>query len=301
MLFQFTSFRVREFTDIAQFEAAAGRWLTFREAENSYLLVEIANLLSTRKSVRAFILEEREAIIGAGVLFDSGCLLMTWLPPDAVSALVDHLARSRWPISSVYAPAHSSWTFAEAWAARTNQSWEFDRSERIYQLARHTYPIPADGRLELATAADAHYLRGWTDAFIAEARFEKGDRTAAQLFDSLIATESLYVWKTTVPVSMAAGVARTPRGISISFVYTPPEFRRRGYAKAVVAALGAKLLASDRKYCFIFADTGDEQKHRLYQQVGARTLCEFMRCRLRSAAGVQTSPNGRLNFSAISA
>jgi predicted GNAT family acetyltransferase len=296
MMVQFTNFRVREYVDMVEFSAKLGRWLTFREAENSYLLVELSNLLAnptTHKNARAFVVQENEAFVAVGILFESGCMLMTWTPAEAMSAIIDHLVAGRWAISSVYAPGHVSWTFAQGWAERTNQRVEMDRAERIYQLARSSYPLPTDGRLEIASNADRSILQQWTEAFIKEAQFETGERTAAQLLQTLMDSRSLFVWKTTTAVSMAASVAPTPHGSAINFVYTPPEYRRRGYAKAVVAALAAHLLASNRKYCFIFADTDDHLKHKLYQQVGARTLCEFVRCKFHANA-----PVSAINFAA---
>ena len=305
MFVQFTNFRVREYSNMAEFSARVGRWLTVREAENSYLLVELANLLATpaNSRARAFVVQENDSFVAAGVLFESGCLLMTWTPPEAIGALIDHLITASWPITSVYAPGHVSWTFAEAWAARTQQEVELDRAERIYQLTRASFPLPADGRLELATAADVPYLLRWTEAFVREAQFETGERTSAQLLNMLIDARSLFVWKTTVPVSMAASVAPTPHGAAINFVYTPPEYRRRGYAKAVVAALGTHLLSSNRKYCFIFADTDDHLKHKLYQQIGARTLCEFVRCKFHAKIAHANVPPvvSRPNFSYVQA
>ncbi len=214
MFFQFSNFRVKEYGDIREFYSRVGRWLAAREGENSYLLSELATLLANPSKGKAwgFIVEDNDSCAGAGVLFGSGCLLMTWVAPDAMQAIVDQLARSGWPIKAVFAPGHISWGFAEAWAERTNQRFEFDRSERIYQLARATYPLPSEGRLEMAVPSDASYLVEWMERFVSEARFEMAGRTPGTLLKLLIESRSLFVWKMDVPVSMAAMVARRRAG-----------------------------------------------------------------------------------------
>jgi len=53
---------------------------------------------------------------------------------------------------------------------------------------------------------------------------------------------SLFVWDNDGPVSMAGWTGKTLNGVRVTFVYTPPEFRRHGYASACVAALTQRLL-----------------------------------------------------------
>jgi len=79
-------------------------------------------------------------------------------------------------------------------------------------------------------------------------------------------------------VSMAGWVCPTANGASISFVYTPPELRGRGYGKAVTAALAGQMLAGGLKFISIRADTDDAQTNAMYQGIGAQTVGEFMRC-----------------------
>lgn len=40
------------------------------------------------------------------------------------------------------------------------------------------------------------------------------------------------------------------------------------------------MLANGRRFCFILTEPTDGQTNMLYQQVGARTLCELMRCNI---------------------
>jgi predicted GNAT family acetyltransferase len=124
-------------------------------------------------------------------------------------------------------------------------------------------------------------VKEWVAEFVEDANFELGRRSLDDVVDALVAPRLLYLWKSPDPVSMAAWVAPTQHGASINFVYTPPEFRGQGYGKAVSAALGAQMLASGLKFCFILTDIGDQRSNAVYQSIGARTLCEFLRCTIR--------------------
>jgi predicted GNAT family acetyltransferase len=133
-------------------------------------------------------------------------------------------------------------------------------------------------------------VRQWVQGFMEEAEFETGGHNADDLTTALLTQRTLYLWKSPQPVSMAAWVSPTPNGASINFVYTPPEFRGQGYGKAISSALAGQMLASGLKYCFILTDVHDERTNALYQAIGARTLCEFLRCTITPRVVTDKAP-----------
>jgi ribosomal protein S18 acetylase RimI-like enzyme len=276
---QFDAPRVLSYSDPRTFTDRVKKFLSLREGENSYFLGLLPDLVTKGPVANQefFIVEEDNAIVAAGVVLPNRVMCMTWATHHVIDALVDHYVKNRLPVAQILAPGHVSGYFGRMFAQRTGGRAELGRGERVYQLARNFY-APSNGHLEVATPADLPLVREWIEEFIREASMEMHDRTVGGLIDSLIARRILYLWKNPNPVSMAAWVAPTPHGASINFVYTPPEFRGQGYAKAVSAALGAQMLASGLRYCFILTDINDVRTNSLYQSIGARTLCEFMRC-----------------------
>jgi predicted GNAT family acetyltransferase len=164
------------------------------------------------------------------------------------------------------------------YAQRTGQSARLGRAERVYQLARNYYALPSQGHLEVATPVDRPLVREWVEGFVQEAAYEMEGHTLDGIVEALIGPRLVYLWKSPRPVAMAAWIPSSRWGANINFVYTPPEFRGQGYGKAVSAALGAQMLASGLRYCFILTDVDDTRTNALYQSIGARTLCEFTRC-----------------------
>ena len=61
----------------------------------------------------------------------------------------------------------------------------------------------------------------------------------------------------------------------INRVYTPPEFRGRGYASNLVASLSRHLLDSGRKFCFLFTELANPTSNKIYQQIGYHPVSDF--------------------------
>ncbi len=285
---RFSNMRALEYPNPRAFDQRVGKWLVLREGENSYLLGELPKILAKAAAghpinERLFTVEDGDQLVSVGILLDGGCLCMSWATDEIVDVLVEHLAKVRCHVTSVFAPGHVSWHFAQKWALLTGQAFEFGRSERVYQVARVTYNLPESGRLAVASHADFPILSGWVKRFMDEAGFEGNHGHSDELLQAFIRERSLFVWHNPEPVSMAAWVAPTPNGGAINFVYTPPAFRRCGHGKAVVAALAQHQLSRGKKYCFILTDTLDEQTNHMYQAVGGRTLCELLRCSIQAA------------------
>jgi predicted GNAT family acetyltransferase len=70
---------------------------------------------------------------------------------------------------------------------------------------------------------------------------------------------------TTMP---AGGVVR------IGPVYTPPRYRKRGYAGALVAAASQRALDNGAAACSLYTDLANPTSNKIYQAVGYRPICD---------------------------
>lgn len=292
MLFQFNTMKLVEYTDPRAFDQRVGRWMVLREAENHFIIGMIPDIINTwgntQRRPRLFAVEDNGMICAAAVWLGNGTLLTTWATPEMLEVMVNGLVATGRPIVSVFGPGHVSSQCARAIAARTGQGFEIGRSERIFQLARLTYSPPESGRLEVATIADQGFLLDWMEGFIREAEYESSN--PADIVKALVESRRLYLWKDPEPKAMAAWVCPTPHGGCINFVYTPEEQRRKGYGTAVVAGLARHLFANGTRFCFILTDPGDHRTNYIYQKIGARTLCELLRCTLIPARAATPVP-----------
>jgi hypothetical protein len=92
----------------------------------------------------------------------------------------------------------------------------------------------------------------------------------------------LHLWHDDQPVSMAWPARPTVHGITVTGVYTPPQYRRRGYATSCVASLSRLLLAEGYQYCTLYTDLSNPTSNSIYQKVGYRPI--------RASAMVQFTP-----------
>jgi predicted GNAT family acetyltransferase len=127
--------------------------------------------------------------------------------------------------------------------------------------------------LRAATERDLPIIIAWLTAFIAEAL--PGDPVDPEtLAAKAIAARNLFVWDVEEPVSMAGWSGKTPRGVRVIFVYSPPECRGRGYATACVSALTRQLLDEGRAFCCLYADRSNPTSTSIYQKIGYRPVAD---------------------------
>lgn len=124
-----------------------------------------------------------------------------------------------------------------------------------------------------ASELDYDLLINWCQAFYQEALTEIADSDQAKrLIERHLKNNTLFLWQDKVPVSSAICMGTTPNGTRISFVYTPPQHRNKGYASSCVAALSQSLLDQGQKYCFLFTDLANPTSNHIYQAIGYQAV-----------------------------
>jgi predicted GNAT family acetyltransferase len=134
---------------------------------------------------------------------------------------------------------------------------------------------PSAGSFRLARSEDLPLLQEWGRAFIEEVDVVYREDPADTVRD-LWGKERLFVWEDGEVVSMAAFSGPTAHGVRINFVYTPKEERGRGYASSTVMRLSERLLASGRKFCFLFTDRKNPTSNRIYERIGYRRVSDWI-------------------------
>ena len=160
-------------------------------------------------------------------------------------------------------------------------------SEGIYRLTEVRPVDGVPGRPRPADAGDRRLLVDWIRAFTAEANPEAPGLDDQEWVDRRLRGMSgtLYVWDHGGPVSMAGHGSATPNGARIGPVYTPPDRRRRGYASALVAGVSDIVLASGKRFCFLFTDLSNPTSNKIYQDVGYEFVCEAASVAFEEASG----------------
>ena len=199
--------------------------------------------------------------------------------PGAIPLLVE-LYLNEPEISGVQAPVEAGSLFAEEWARRTGDAVAVAMPERIYMVERVQPVLGVPGRLRRATDADRELLIAWYEDFAAEAI---GDRLvsgqAARGVDARLASEQsgFAFWEDgdpLRPVCLVGHTGPTPDGIRIGPVYTPPQYRRQGYASAATATLSQQLIDEGRRFCVLFTDLDNPTSNHIYQEIGYEPVAD---------------------------
>jgi predicted GNAT family acetyltransferase len=200
------------------------------------------------------------------------------MPREAIDPLVDDVAAAFPSIPGVFGPEPEAGSFAAAWSARTGARARVGMRQGIYRLERVVVPdtMPA-GHLRAALPQDFDLAVEWAAHFVRETGID--DRQLEKSIGTRITAGTLWLWDDERPRSMAAEGGRTPNGSRINWVFTPEEWRGRGYASACVARLSERILASGKRFCFLYTDLSNPTSNALYQRIGYQRVCDVVEYR----------------------
>jgi predicted GNAT family acetyltransferase len=264
--------------DGRSFLDAAGPFLLRAEASNNLILgtaPTIAQPLPDDPN-RPYLatVQINSETVGCAMRTPPHKLVITGLPAAAVNALASDVADFYDSLTGVFGPEPTAALFAERWRARTGHAVHKGISNRIYEIERL---LPASrqppGELRLARTADRELVTAWIAAFSREA-VPSEPANAAEVAADRIDRGSIFLWENAEPVSMASWSGKTPNGVRVNLVYTPPAFRSHGYASACVRAVTEQLLEQGNRFCFLFADLANPTSNSIYQRIGYQPVCD---------------------------
>jgi predicted GNAT family acetyltransferase len=80
------------------------------------------------------------------------------------------------------------------------------------------------------------------------------------------------------PPSVAASETPSAKPSRVQYVYTPPEYRRNGYAEALVRSLTRQMLREGLR-AMLFADLANPTSNGIYRRIGYEAMAEIIRYR----------------------
>lgn len=218
----------------------------------------------------------------------------------ALLAIVDAAVADTSRIPGVTGAVPEAGAFAGLWARRTGGSATEHMSEGIY-VCRAVRDVPGTtGAPRLAEPDDLDRLIPLVEAFAEEAlialpvrdRSRSMASTRARLHDHP-GQGGFWVWEVDGEiVSLTGHGGRTPNGIRIGPVYTPPAHRRRGYATSLVQAQTSWLLAHAVENCFLYTDLANATSNAVYRLIGYQQVYEAVEIGFEAAPDAQPQSGG---------
>lgn len=271
--------KVHQYQDASQFYDSVKDYLLTQEALH-FLLLGISNVLidnPERYQEKPYLaaVELGDDIIGVAMRTPPHRLLLSQINDlNAVKAIAQNLHSIQDSLPGVTAPTNEAKAFAQTWLALTGQSYHLTKALRSFQLEKVQLPYLPPGYLRIATQADREFLMRCYQAFSLETSGNI-ESDSKRWVEFSLQQRTAFIWQDKIPVAIACRSGLTPNGVGINMVYTPPEYRRNGYASACVAALSQTLLSLGCKYCFLFTDLANPTSNHIYQAIGYQSVGDW--------------------------
>lgn len=273
--------------DLDRFLEHAESFLLSNEAVHSLVLGLATDRTGRSGAVQHYTVEDDGTTVLAAVDPRGVKLIVTDGSPAAARTLAELIASAPTILPAVHSTAPVAEAFASRYAELRGVSAEPEQRMRLHGIRDVAeLPVPG-GRLRATEGRDADRLTEWIAAFermLGERRPSDPHGTFARLHGQ----GRLFVWEDGgEPRSMAAWTRPTATTVSVSFVFTPQEFRGRGYATACVAALTRDRLANGVRECVLFTDLANPISNAIYARIGYRACADFQEIRFGPAHDVR--------------
>jgi predicted GNAT family acetyltransferase len=274
---------VRRLPDVETFLEEAGSFLAEREAEHNLLFGICSHLirdpLAFGETPYLALSRDGHRIVGAAIRTAPYNLVLSETDDlAAIEPLARDVRASVPALPGVLGPGKAASAFVRAWCERGSRSATLAMSSRIYRAARATPPSGVAGAVRPSVDADRELMTRWLDAFTAEALPEGAahDPSGREIERRRSDPDGGWrVWEDEGrTVSLAGFGSRTPNGIRIGPVYTPPALRGKGYASALVGQMTAELLDGRHRFCFLFTDLANPTSNGIYQRIGYESVTD---------------------------
>lgn len=276
--------------DVEEFWERAHAWLEAEPVLNSVILTIVVKQREAgggKRSCTYAIVRRDDAgpeaggggagIVGVAMRMSPFHVYVSVMPPEAVEPLVDALLNACPDNDGVTGTAAEAEAVAQAWARRTGRAPRPVMRQRLHALDTVVPARPVSGEIRLARREERDLLVSWREAFAIEADSGGGapQGNSARAVDAELAEDRAFVWDDNGPVSYV-GITSTVAGVArVAPVYTPPEWRRRGYASAAVAAVSQGALDAGATRCCLYTDLANPTSNKIYAAVGYRPVADI--------------------------
>ncbi|WP_407784212.1 GNAT family N-acetyltransferase [Actinophytocola sp.] len=161
-----------------------------------------------------------------------------------------------------------------AWTRVTGGATTEVLAGRLYRLGQLTLPT-VPGRARLATEDDIELLAKWRAEFSDEALPDQRDKSGGpeMVRRSFVIQDTVMLWEDGGELVSWANASTPIGGMSrVGPVYTPPEYRGRGYGSAVTAVVSQRARDAGARDVILFTNLANPTSNSIYQKMGYRPV-----------------------------
>ncbi|KAK9367576.1 hypothetical protein V1509DRAFT_144635 [Lipomyces kononenkoae] len=281
--------RVKEYTNGQAFLNELLPQLEQHELENGHVISK-AKIWHQNDNTNAgyfsAALDNDGQLVYAAIWTPGNVMFLSWSSPDgggeeAQTMLAKHAAGRSLSVPGMQGCEPGAFTFTKTYVAALDKSYILQRAMTTYRLKDvklpdHSRDMVSRGILRTATSEDdIKMLASWYIGFNEQCLMPIPDEDEAVKAISIhVWSGHMYLWTLDgKPVSMAFKVRPLKYGCAVSGVYTPREWRGRGYATAMMAVLSGHI-RMDYDFVSLHADNNNPTSNYIYQQVGYEKWCK---------------------------
>ncbi|MGE7880427.1 GNAT family N-acetyltransferase [Bacillus sp. NPDC094077] len=164
---------------------------------------------------------------------------------------------------------------AEEIAILENKRTNVVMEQGVYELKQVKKKRNGEGVFREVSSDELTLIEQWIHQFCKDVKLPTTKEEAKQTAHTLIANNRLFGLEVDGKlVSVAAKTRPTKNNITVNFVYTPKEARKKGYASNCVAALSQRMLDEGYKTTTLYTDLANPTSNKIYQEIGYEQIME---------------------------
>jgi GNAT superfamily N-acetyltransferase len=223
--------------------------------------------------------------VATGIVLESppahGAAISPVQPEEAV-CLAEAISGEGHRLTGISGVASTSAAFAGRWTEKTATSAVVEEAQRLYVLDCLCPAEAVPGNLRRAEFFERGLLTEWWAAFQVETGSARLDVSAA--VDLALARGRLFVWDHDGPRCVARATEPLGGVSRIGAVFTPPRWRRHGYASACVGALCEWLSCEQGANAVLYAQLCNPGSNAIYRRLGFKAVSEVLAYRFGEVA-----------------
>ncbi|AIY76756.1 GNAT family N-acetyltransferase [Bacillus anthracis] len=164
---------------------------------------------------------------------------------------------------------------AEEIALLENKKTNVVMGQGVYELKEVKKKPSEDVFFREVSSNELTLIEEWIYQFCKDVNLPTTKEEAKQTAHALLTNHRLFGLEVDGKlVSVAAKTRPTKNNITVNFVYTPTEARKKGYASNCVAALSQRMLDEGYKTTTLYTDLANPTLNKIYQEIGYEQIAE---------------------------
>ena len=274
--------KVYEVSTADEFLKKGEKFLLENESLNNILL-GLANSISHKDrpaDAELYILVEVDGnIVGAALRTDQRrAILISHMDDLYIDSILSFIINKNIELSGVNGKSSQVESFAKKYCKSFDLCFEMETKLGIYELNKLLMPKNSAYLLRVINDEDFDITLKFVESFIRDC-FPKEENfkfEAQEMAKRFITNKSVYFLlnPNNEIVSMAANVRQTKNTACVGFVYTPDNFRKKGYGSLVTALVSKEILDGGKMACNLYTDLSNPTSNSIYQKIGYRKIGE---------------------------